>query len=100
MPLNIKFKIPNFHKSVITDDGDIYLSGGSHPDNIQSKLRSFYRVDFQSQTLNPMADMITPRSSHCLLYMKGFIYAIGGVTNNSAFTRKCERYNPNMNKWE
>ncbi len=46
-----------------------------------------------------MADMITPRSSHCLLYMNGYIYAIGGVTNKSVFTKKCERYNPNKDEW-
>jgi hypothetical protein len=83
MPLKIDFKIPHFHKSIITPLGEIFLSGGSHPDSIHSKLKKFYKVDFKNYTLTPMSDMIVPRSSHCLCYMSGFIYAIGGISNNS-----------------
>ncbi len=83
MQMNIDFKIPHFHKSIITPFGDIYLSGGSNPDNIHVKLNKFYIVDFQYRTLNPVADMIIPRSSHCLCYMDGYIYAIGGISNKS-----------------
>jgi hypothetical protein len=48
MPLNIDFKIPHFHKSIITPLGEIFLSGGSHPDSIHSKLKKFYKVNFKN----------------------------------------------------
>ena len=57
-------------------------------------------VDYENRHLQPMADMIIPRSSHCLCYMDGYIYAIGGISNKSTFTKKCERYNIQANRWE
>ena len=83
MHLNIGFKIPHFHKSIITPLGNIYLSGGSHQDNLHSKLKKFYVVDYNTKTLVRKDDMIVPRSSHCLCYMLGYIYAIGGITDKS-----------------
>ena len=47
-----------------------------------------------------MSDMIVPRSSHCMCYMNGYIYVIGGITNKSQFTQKCERYELATDKWE
>ena len=99
-PLNIDFKIPHFHKSCISPFGEIYLSGGSHPENIHKKLSSFYKVSLQNQTLTPLKGMIVPRSSHCLIYMKRYIYAIGGITSNSQFTQKCERYDISHEEWQ
>jgi len=83
MNLNTEEKIPHFHKSIISPKGNIYLSGGSHPENIHTKLKKFYVVDFKNRALNPLSDMIVPRSSHCLCYMDGYIYAIGGISNKS-----------------
>lgn len=100
MNLRIDFRIPHFHKSIITPSGNIYLSGGSHPDNIHTKLKKFYMVDYSNRTLSPMSDMLVPRSSHCLCYLDGYIYAIGGISNQSKFTQKCERFNLISKTWE
>lgn len=43
--------------------------------------------------------MLYPRSSHGLVYLNGFIYAIGGYEQKHIMTSKCERMSL-KGKWE
>ena len=97
--LDIPFTIPPFHKSISVPNGDIYLVGGSDLQNSSKKLDTTYLFDFENASLTPKAHMNIPRSSFAICYMNRFIYAIGGLTNNSNFTSTCERYDISANKW-
>jgi len=97
--LDVKFNIPPFHKSITTPKGDIFLIGGSDADNSKKKLRSTFIFDFKLNTLVPKANMIVPRSSFAICYVNGFIYVVGGLTNNSVFTNACEKYDIVNDRW-
>jgi len=70
--------IPNFHKSITTPNGDIYLTGGRNPDG--NKSNDIYKFDMRTRKLVPIAKMKYPRSSHGVVYMNGKIYLCGGYT--------------------
>ena len=99
LELRSSFTIPPFHKSIAVPNGDIYLVGGSDVRNSSKKLSSTYVLDLDQADLIPKAQMNVPRSSFAICYMNKFIYAIGGLTNNSNFTPTCERYDIVANKW-
>ena len=44
--------------------------------------------------------MIYGRSSHCLCYLNGNIYAVGGFLTGQVFTDFCERLVISKNQWE
>ena len=104
IPLSIDFEIPDYHNSLITPDGEIYLTGGQDPKDLNKKFREVYAVSFAKKTLIQKSSMITPRDSHALCYFKGHLYVIGGITINSqgkkTVTNKCEKYNIKDNKWQ
>jgi len=97
--LNIDFRIPPFHKSIAIPNGDIYLIGGSDDQDASRKLSTSYLFDWSSHSLIPRANLSVPRSSFAICYMNKHIYVAGGLTNNSTFTRKCERYDIVSNRW-
>ena len=41
-----------------------------------------------------------PRSSFSTVYLKGYIYAIGGETKGNKLLKACERYNLERDEWE
>lgn len=43
--LNINFKIPEFHKSISTPNGDLYLIGGGIPES-SNKSPKIFKYDF------------------------------------------------------
>jgi hypothetical protein len=43
--LDIGFKIPYFHKSISTPNGDLYLIGGTIPQSV-IKSQKIYKYDF------------------------------------------------------
>jgi hypothetical protein len=91
LKLAIDFKIPHFHKSVITPMGDIYLTGGTPPGPSPTKSRLAFLLDWSVPTLLPISPMLSPRSSHAICYSSGFIYVIGGFTTGQTITTKCEK---------
>lgn len=98
--LNIDFKIPRWHRSLITPFSEIYLTGGVDCEDSEKKLNDAYVYDYSSQELIPIDPMKTRRSGHGLVYLDGYIYAIGGFSDAQDFTTKCERYDIQQNKWE
>lgn len=93
--LDIDFNIPNFHKSIALPNGDIYLIGGSfdfdEPNN--NKSSRIYKYISSNNQLEIVAKLNYSRSSHAICYCNGFIYIVGGVTNNQIILEKCERFN-------
>lgn len=91
LKLDIDFRIPHFHKSVITPMGEIYLTGGTPPGPSPTKSRLVFLLDWSVPTLLPSFPMLSPRSSHAICYSSGFIYVIGGFTTGQSITTKCEK---------
>ena len=98
--LEIDFRIPTFHKSIITPQGDIFLTGGSIPDNSGRKSNGTFYYDWSANSLRGLPNMINGRSSHGICYLNGNIYIIGGFLNGQTFTTKCEKYNVQARNWK
>jgi len=98
--LNIDFKIPRWHRSVATPYGEIYLTGGVDTENTEKKLNSAYVYDFNKRTLIPIKAMKLGRSGHALTYLDGYLYVIGGFSEDHEFTSRCERYNIRKDTWQ
>lgn len=98
--LEIDFRVPNFHKSIITPLGDIFLTGGSISDNSGRKSNGNFIYDWTGNTLRGLPNMISGRSSHGMCYLNGNIYVVGGFLNGQTFTTKCERYNIQGRNWK
>mmetsp|Transcript_37316 Transcript_37316/g.33470 ORF Transcript_37316/g.33470 Transcript_37316/m.33470 type:complete len:93 (-) Transcript_37316:374-652(-) len=78
--LKIDFRIPRWHRSVATPFGEIYLTGGVDGDKTSNKLRNSYVYDFNNRTLIEVGKMLLGRSGHALVYLMGYLYAIGGFS--------------------
>ena len=92
--LDIEFNIPNFHKSVNLPNGDLYLVGGTIENLEENNNKSpiIYKYNQKNQCLDIVGKLNYPRSSHAICYSNGYIYVIGGITNNQVILEKCERY--------
>ena len=97
--LNINFKIPRWHRSIITPFSEIYLTGGVDAEDTEMKLANSYVYDFAHRTLVAISPMIVGRSGHAMAYMNGHIYVVGGFSEEGEFSDKCERYNIRQNFW-
>ena len=98
--LEIDFRVPNFHKSIITPQGDIYLTGGSISDNTGRKSNGNFIYDWSANTLRGLPNMINGRSSHGMCYLNGAIFVVGGFLNGQTFTTKCEKFNVQGKNWK
>lgn len=97
--LNLNFKIPSFHKSIVTPNGDIYVVGGCDADDQSKKLPTTYQYDWNKNTLVMRAKMNCGRSSFGICYMNKSIWVVGGLTDNSIYTRTCEKFDLQTGKW-
>ena len=98
--LNIDFKIPRWHRSLVTPFSEIYLTGGVDINNSEIKLKKSYVYDFNNKALIEIDNMNFGRSGHAMIYLNGYIYTLGGFSDEREFTDKCERYNIRKNIWE
>lgn len=99
LTLNIDFKIPKKHSSIITPNGNIFLMGGAEPDYNTNKLNKTYLLDETSLTLLRKAPFAFPRVSAGCIFFQGHIYLIGGKTTKEGYTNKCEKYSIKFDKW-
>ena len=97
IPLNITFNVPRFHKSLVTPKGNIYLLGGSIPEQNQ-KISNIYYYDPRGKDLKTVGNMVNPRSSHSVCYINDCIYIVGGFLNKQDFTTNCEIFDINKEK--
>jgi hypothetical protein len=70
--------------------GEMWLSGGLTGESIQGSL---FHIDVERLQVTRKADMLVKRVGHGSCYHDGYIYVIGGKTENHVRTRLCERYN-------
>ncbi|CAD8060108.1 unnamed protein product [Paramecium sonneborni] len=79
-----------FSKSIITPDGQIYLTGGSLPN--KKKSNRIYQFNFQNYQLQEIGQMNYGRSSHGLIWKQNELYFIGGYLDNIQITNQCESF--------
>ncbi|KAL4450765.1 hypothetical protein ABPG74_011607 [Tetrahymena malaccensis] len=96
--LDISFKIPNDHQTVITPQGDVYLCGGIDPQTMQV-WSECYKVDFKYRTLEKKPNMMVSRFLHGLVYLNNALYVLGGFDQQHQLLDKCERLNLSDRQW-
>ena len=98
--LDINFEIPDYHRSISTPNGDIYLIGGEMT-SLEDKptINLVYLYDFIKKTLNSKSSMINERNSFGIVYLNEYIYVFGGFDKNDNAMKKCERYSIKIDEW-
>jgi len=99
LTLNIDFKIPRKHSSLITPMGSIFLMGGADPDYSTNKLNKTYLLDENSATLLRKSPFTFPRIAASAVYFQGHIFLVGGKTTKDGYTNKVEKYSVKFDKW-
>lgn len=101
IPLNINFNIAYDYKSLITPEGEIFLSAGKlnekglfYPDD------SFHLLDYANETLTEISPMPIAKKLHGMTYLKRNIFIIGGKTFERKCTAECEKYDITLKKWK
>jgi hypothetical protein len=77
--IETSFNIPLFSRSIAIENGDIYLTGGLVKPYY---LKTTFFYDEASNSFIKKADMNLPRADHSLIYLAGYIYAIGSYAHN------------------
>jgi len=78
------------------------MMGGQNPENPEIRYNNTWELNISQKTLFPRANMISSRDSHAMCYIDGFIYVIGGISDEEekkTVTRKCEKYDVFQDKW-
>ncbi|XP_035667925.1 kelch-like protein 2 isoform X4 [Branchiostoma floridae] len=79
-----------------TPNDELYLAGGISSRTSQPiKQKALYQYNYQLNTWEPRCDMESPRVRCGLVYLKGYIYAIGGDNAKES----AERYDPSCDEW-
>eukprot|EP01017_Pseudomicrothorax_dubius_P030618 TRINITY_DN3837_c0_g1_i5.p1 TRINITY_DN3837_c0_g1~~TRINITY_DN3837_c0_g1_i5.p1 ORF type:complete len:673 (+),score=73.67 TRINITY_DN3837_c0_g1_i5:2-2020(+) len=102
LELAISFRIPRWHKSIVTPDGLIFLTGGIPIEGDEGILedKNSFVYDENKRTLVPVASMQLNRSGHAITFLGNSIYVIGGFLNSEGeYTETCERYDIPNNRW-
>ncbi|XP_078588997.1 kelch repeat and BTB domain-containing protein 8-like [Branchiostoma floridae x Branchiostoma japonicum] len=94
--MNMPENLNTVTKSVtVTTDDELYLAGDITETGMKEGQKKFYQYNHLLNTWEPRCEMITPRASCGLVYLKGYIYAIGGDDT----TETAERYDPSCDEW-
>jgi hypothetical protein len=100
IPLNINFDLAYESRSIITQEGEIFLSGGKFnekglfkPDN------SFHLLDYEKLTLVEQAKIPVAKKFQGIAYLKRNIFIVGGKTDERKCTGECERYDIIAKRW-
>lgn len=92
-------EIPYQHSLIITPEtSNIFFCGGMLVSNGEITNKVF-QFDVGKIQLDQKAPMNIRKIGHSLCYLNGFIYAIGGKTNDKVCTKLCERYDVANNEW-
>ena len=91
--------IPDWHGSIVTPEGNIYLIGGADmKNNHLSSARTYvYREDIN--TLVRKSNLLIPREAFSLVYVLGKIFVIGGITAGKGVLNDCEVYDIHSDEW-
>ena len=82
--ISMQFEIPLYSRSIATESGTIYLTGG-YIKHENLYLNSCYRYDEIFSTLVKCANMNKTHADHSICCVDGFIYVIGTFVNNVVY---------------
>ena len=100
IPLNISFDLAYDNKSLITPDGEIFLSSGKFSEKGLFKPDdSFFLLDYEHVTLVEQQKMPIAKKFHAMNYLKRCIFIVGGKTDERKCTSECEKYEITTKKW-
>lgn len=91
-----EFIVPRYHRSLLTAEGVIILTGGFVDDKPSKRA---YLLDIDRSLMTEISEMNVGRTGHVLVAHCGLIYAIGGVAEDGATTDTCEVFSPQLNTW-
>lgn len=100
--LSINFKIPIYHRSIITREGSIYLNGGMDNENKNLSVNNTYILNMEEKIfeLLPRNYMLSARSNHSICIFKNYIVVVGGMNDiNQDYLDSCEKFNEDTNEW-
>ena len=99
--LDTSYKIPFRHKSIISNDGDVYLLGGEleYDGNCEISNKVFRIKKHNDRYLEEVTPMRVARMEHSAVWHMGKLYVFGGITSikgnkNYSITNHCEVYDP------
>ncbi|XP_078618930.1 kelch repeat and BTB domain-containing protein 2-like isoform X2 [Branchiostoma floridae x Branchiostoma japonicum] len=97
--MNMPNNLDSFSVTATPDD-ELYLAGGllAKKDDLPGmtiRQKKFYQFNHLLNTWEPRCEMISPRVRCGLVYLKGYIYAIGGDNAKES----AERYDPSCDEW-
>ena len=97
-------EIPYSPSLIITPDSGMYVVGGVLNDG--KLTNKVFRIQTEKlYVLGEVANMIVKKVAHSLCFINsgasggGFIFSIGGRTNDGVRTKICEKYDILANKW-
>ena len=100
--LNIPFSMYPNHRSVLANDGEIYVLGG-YDGHIceanESDYRGLFRLDFQNKCLVPLEKMNTLRHSFGFCSVRNRLFVVGGANYREGSLIKCESFDLKSQKW-
>jgi Kelch motif len=91
-----EFSVPRYHKSLLTAEGVVILSGGFVGEQPSKRA---YLLDIERILMTEISEMNLGRTGHIMVAHCGLIYAIGGVGEDGATTDTCEVFSPELNTW-
>ena len=97
--LIIPFTIPEYSRSLITDYGDIYLSGGLSNEKKGKTLNTLYKYNKYQKTLSIKNPMNKARKAHGFIFLNESLYVCGGLNEADEALDSCERYHIKNEAW-
>lgn len=91
-----EFSVPRYHRSLLTAEGVVILSGGFVEESPSKKA---YLLDIERSLMTEISEMNLGRTGHVMVAHCGLIYAIGGVAEEGSTTDTCEVFSPQLNTW-
>jgi hypothetical protein len=92
------FIVPRYHRSLLTNEGVIILTGGSMAGSDKPSNKAFL-LDIERTLMTEISEMIVGRGAHAMVHHGGLIYVLGGVTEERCPTDSCEVFSPQLNTW-
>jgi len=95
--LDTNVLIPDYHGTVTTPEGRIFIFGGI--DSANNISRKVLEYDPKTNTLHRRSDMLNERYGFAVTYAKGRIYVFGGYGRQGAVIGNNEFYDIKTNTW-
>jgi hypothetical protein len=90
---NNKYISNKYSRATELPDGSFFITGGENQNGTSTKSAAH----FLNLTFAYKADMINARKAHTAIYLKGFLYVLGGFDSSGKITNSSERFDLNSN---